>query len=372
MTQSELLTIMIGGMATISAALIATYSLMLGQAYAQFHHIAVDTAQLKFAVSLLAASTMAFPGSMVIAKILFPEVGDPVTKGSVKLKIPKKDANVIDAAATGAGDGLWLAQLVDDTNKDRKPDPKDLDVKVKVGWVKGLNRLYFLYEAYDNYWDFAKPGLHNDIFEVVVDGDMSGGPLIERFQPTKELSDRDAHFSMHGVQAQNYHIMTPAVGKDWALAWNCNAYVKELPYANAAYHYNFKPGESGKLTLEFWITPFDYAGCEGPRRVVESVLSENKLIGLAWAILDYDDANSEKHAFWNLSRQHTMYGKADELVAFRLMPLEPQFRKFEANWSFKVLDMDRRVVAFRDETTGKATVWKWNFGDGSSSAEIPL
>ena len=109
MTQSELLTIMIGGMATISAALIATYSLMLGQAYAQFHHIAVDAAQLKFAVSLLAASTMAFPGSMVIAKILFPEVGDPVTKGTVKLKIPKKDANVIDAAATGAGDGLWLA-----------------------------------------------------------------------------------------------------------------------------------------------------------------------------------------------------------------------------------------------------------------------
>ena len=109
MTQSELLTIMIGGMATISAALIATYSLMLGQAYAQFHHIAVDSAQLKFAVSLLAASTMAFPGSIVIAKILYPENGDPVTKGTVKLKIPKKDANVIDAAATGAGDGLWLA-----------------------------------------------------------------------------------------------------------------------------------------------------------------------------------------------------------------------------------------------------------------------
>ncbi|MDR3665969.1 MAG: nucleoside transporter C-terminal domain-containing protein [Ignavibacteriaceae bacterium] len=109
MTQSEMLTIMIGGMATISAALIATYSLMLGQAYAQFHHIAVDSAQLKFAVSLLAASTMAFPGSMVIAKILYPEIGDPITKGTVRLKIPKKDANVIDAAATGAGDGLWLA-----------------------------------------------------------------------------------------------------------------------------------------------------------------------------------------------------------------------------------------------------------------------
>ena len=50
-------------------------------------------------------------------------------------------------------DDYWVGmdQLVDDTNKDRKPDPKDLDVKVKVGWVKRLNRLYFLYETYDNY-----------------------------------------------------------------------------------------------------------------------------------------------------------------------------------------------------------------------------
>jgi hypothetical protein len=40
----------------------------------------------------------------------------------------------------GAGDyAIGMAQLVDDTNKDCKPDPKDLDVKVKVGWVKGLN-----------------------------------------------------------------------------------------------------------------------------------------------------------------------------------------------------------------------------------------
>ncbi|HXB67491.1 MAG TPA: PKD domain-containing protein [Candidatus Acidoferrales bacterium] len=301
-------------------------------------------------------------------------------------RIPRVDGNPDDWKMVPDDYAIGMDQLVDDTHKDRKPDPKDLDVKVKVGWVKGLNRLYFLYEAYDNYWDFARPGLHNDIFEVVVDGDLSGGPLIERFQPTKELSERDAHFSMHGVHAQNYHIMTPPSGKDWALAWGCNAYVKNLPYANAAYNYNFKPGESGKLILEFWITPFDYAGCEGPQRAVESVLHENKLIGLAWAVLDYDDAASESHAFWNLSRQHTMYGKADELVAFRLMPLEPQYRKFEANWSFVVTDMDRRMVAFEDESTRKdestgpnqpgnthantrITSWKWTFGDGATSTE---
>ncbi len=61
-----------------------------------------------------------------------------------------------------------------------KQDPINLDVKVKVGWVKGQNHLYFLYEANDNYRDFAREDLHNDIFEVVIDGDLSGGPLIRQ------------------------------------------------------------------------------------------------------------------------------------------------------------------------------------------------
>jgi CNT family concentrative nucleoside transporter len=109
MTSSELLTIMIGGMATISAALIASYSQLLGQAYAQANHLVLQTAQLKFAVELLAGSTMAAPASLIIAKILFPEVEEPVTRGTVKIKIEKTSSNVIEAAATGASDGLHLA-----------------------------------------------------------------------------------------------------------------------------------------------------------------------------------------------------------------------------------------------------------------------
>src|SRR5580704_7293425 len=94
-------------------------------------------------------------------------------------------------------------------------DRKNLDVRVKVGWVKGLNRLYFLYEAYDNYWDFSRLDLHNDIFEVVVDGDLSGGPLIDIYHRdvwTPEavgnlakidprISPSEAYFSFQGVHA---------------------------------------------------------------------------------------------------------------------------------------------------------------------------
>jgi PKD repeat protein len=65
-----------------------------------------------------------------------------------------------------------------------------------------------------------------------------------------------------------------------------------------------------------------------------------------------------------------MYGNADQLVPFKLMPLEPQFRKpIEAQWTFQVVDMDRRLVAFKDLSEGKVTSWQWDFGDGQTSSE---
>ncbi len=165
-------------------------------------------------------------------------------------------------------------------------DPANLDVKVRVGWVNGLNQLYFLYEARDNYWDFARGDLHNDIFEVVVDGDLSGGPLIRQMHPNEKLRGKlGTHHLFHGVHAQNYHIFTPAEGKDWAMVWGSQPWIKDLPYANAVCKYSFKHGESGKLVLEFFLTPFDYAPPD-PSRAVPSKLEEDKVIGLSWAILD--------------------------------------------------------------------------------------
>ena len=285
-------------------------------------------------------------------------------------QIPRIDGNDDDWNIVPDSFTVGMDQLRDDSGKHKKADTKNLDVKVKVGWVKGMNHLYFLYEAYDNYWDFSLPGLHNDTFELLVDGDQSGGPFIDRFHPNKNLSIMDAYFSFHGVQAQNYHIFTPAEGKDWTMVWGSQPWIKELPYANSACEYNFKPGESGKLTLEFWITPFDYAGND-PSRAVKSILTENKNIGLCWAIIDYDDVNKKNdNGFWNLSKEHTMYGNASYLLPFKLMPLDDRYRKtIDADWSFKVIDMKRRMVAFIDQSEGKINSWKWNFGDGTISEE---
>lgn len=286
-------------------------------------------------------------------------------------RIPRIDGNVEDWEIVPAEYSIGINQLADTvggrgTNYNRA----DLDVQVKVGWVRGINQLYFLYEASDDYWDFVKPDLHNDIFELVVDGDLSGGPLIKHMHPHFKTPE-DAHTLFHGVHAQNYHIFTPAEGKDWTMVWGAQPWIKDLPYANAAYQYNFKHGQSGKLILEFWITPFDYAPSDGPARAVISQLRENQLIGMSWSILDYDDENSKQFkGFWNLSHKTTMYGNASDLCAFRLMPLIPSLRKpVEANWDFQIVDASRRVVAFRDRSSANVTGWHWDFGDGESATD---
>ncbi len=101
MTESELITMMIGGMAHIAGGVLAAYVGMLGGG---------DPEQQAFyAKHLLAASIMAAPATLVIAKVLIPETGQPLTRGTVTMEVEKTASNIIDAAAAGAGDGLRLA-----------------------------------------------------------------------------------------------------------------------------------------------------------------------------------------------------------------------------------------------------------------------
>lgn len=112
MTRSELLAVMTGGMATIAGGVMAAYVQMLGNSYAQAHNVALDAGRLMFAEQLLGASLMAAPAALVIAKMMYPETEEPVTKGEVKMNIEQTDANGIDAAASGAATGLKLAANV--------------------------------------------------------------------------------------------------------------------------------------------------------------------------------------------------------------------------------------------------------------------
>jgi len=91
-TQSELMTIMTSGMAHVSGGIMAAYIL--------FGIRAQD---------LLSAVIMTAPGTILLAKMFVPETEVPETAGTVKLVIPRTDANIIGAASRGTGEGLNLA-----------------------------------------------------------------------------------------------------------------------------------------------------------------------------------------------------------------------------------------------------------------------
>lgn len=93
MTQSELFTIMTSGMAHVSGAVMAAYVKIAG---VEIQH-------------LLTAVIMTAPATIMLAKILMPELEKPATAGKVEIKVEKTAVNLIDAAAQGAGDGLHLA-----------------------------------------------------------------------------------------------------------------------------------------------------------------------------------------------------------------------------------------------------------------------
>lgn len=143
-----------------------------------------------------------------------------------------------------------------------------------------------------------------------------------------------------------------------------------MPYSNIAYSYNLSSGESGKLIAEFWITPFDKASAEGPEKSVESVLSDNKKIGLSEAVIDYDDVNDESKKGFEFIEKPQDVWKFEPWNSFYTDASGRKISKaFTAQWSFVVTDSTKREVAFKDESRGAITSRHWDFGDGTSSTE---
>ena len=100
MTRSELMAVMVAGFATVAGGVMAAYVGMLRESFDDI------------AGHLLAASVMGAPASLVMAKIMIPESGTPETSGEQGVKLPKIDANILDAVARGTSEGLTLAMNV--------------------------------------------------------------------------------------------------------------------------------------------------------------------------------------------------------------------------------------------------------------------
>lgn len=102
MTRSEILLVMVGGMATVAGGVLAAYISFLGGDNPEL--------RLEFAKHLLAASVMAAPGAIVVSKILYPQQEKIDT--NVEVSSEKIGSNLLDAIANGTTEGLKLAANV--------------------------------------------------------------------------------------------------------------------------------------------------------------------------------------------------------------------------------------------------------------------
>jgi CNT family concentrative nucleoside transporter len=97
MTPSELFTVMVGGFATVAGGVMAAYVLMLQNLFPNI------------AGHLLAASVMNAPAGLMLSKMIRPEVDVPESRDSLHVSVERPDANVVEAAASGAAVGVQLA-----------------------------------------------------------------------------------------------------------------------------------------------------------------------------------------------------------------------------------------------------------------------
>ncbi len=156
MNRSEILLVMIGGMATVAGGVLAAYIGFLGGND--------PVLRLQFAKHLLAASVMAAPGAIVISKMLYPQTEEINT--DVKVSQEKIGSNILDAIANGTTEGLKLAANV----------AAMLLVFVALiamlngilGWVGSVTHLNGLITEYTPYQQFSLESILGTIFAPLM------------------------------------------------------------------------------------------------------------------------------------------------------------------------------------------------------------
>ena len=202
MTKSELLALMIGGMATISGGLIAVYI-----------SFGADP------VAILATSVMAAPTGLYLSKLLWPETEEPVTRGKVKLAEERPHANVIDAAAAGASEGMKLAINV---------------AAMLIAFIAGIAMINFVLKAIGPEIGLPFLSLERTFAEVFSPfaflmgvppediqpvGELLGKKLVlNEFVAFKEMTDTYAvkgeggkFVGVHGMQERSYKLAVYAL-----------------------------------------------------------------------------------------------------------------------------------------------------------------
>lgn len=226
---------------------------------------------------------------------------------------------------------LWI--IIDQTtvaegDVGREIDYSNLWFRYAMGWNDELDRIYCVYDRFDDNWDRDGGGVgccgQDDSIEVSIDADHSAGWFWDSGGTDEEIA------RARGRQAQTAHYRWPALAPfGWKWFWMTSAdWHDKEPYACCATSFNLKGSQGTEATMQAeWYTvawdDFDY---HGPESSIRHNFVEGEIIGSGLQVIDNDNGTEEdpKTAKWALGGQSDIYGNASSISDFILLPVDTE------------------------------------------------
>ncbi len=245
----------------------------------------------------------------------------PSEKNFVALQVPISDSGVQNLEVNGdlsewdnVPSAFWtthddLTEFV--TGTQGEPDAGNLAERIIIGWSPETNFIYVMEEKFDQLW-YGQGEDNNDLLELVIDADHSGGQFYGG-----ELSER-----FYSAEAQNWKTVFDAPDSPIVL-WGGGIWAAVEPYAGLGWNVDGEDGGPATLWAESWFTPFDDlpGDSTGPDddRVIIHDLTEGEVIGFGMAIQDDDNGpGAGYNGYWVHTGDVNVYLTADALVDYTL------------------------------------------------------
>jgi len=211
----------------------------------------------------------------------------------------------------------------------------NLSFRVVAGWSAGTNRLYFMMERFDNYWDRNGVGAvaaGDDSWEIMIDADHGGE---QHFALADDFEDADELQRNQGRFAQNAHCVWPempdanrAVGWKWFFNSN-STWHDEAPWGDYGFQLDGQ-ANSGEVTarIEMMSAAWDDFHWIGPDDSQIHTFTEGNTIGLGWVVHDMDSAEEDNGGAsdggWGINPNIQMWFDCGNCSDFLLAPIDPR------------------------------------------------
>ena len=217
-------------------------------------------------------------------------------------------------------------------NIEREVDVSDLAFRLIVSWNEDRNRLFMMWDRFDNIIDLEVAGGEGccgqiDTIEFGVDGDNSGG--IYSGHDVEEVfgGDEEAAQQAKGRQAQTAHMRFGATdGKPWKWNWQHEVnWDNDPPFSccGDSFVMDGAHGTEGTTKAEWYITAWDEFDQDGVGESVEHDLQEGDIIGIQISPVDMDiEGEDDPGTKWSMGSPRDVWNNASSFTDFLLMPVD--------------------------------------------------